>query len=192
MSDLNDKVLAVDSDLESMYEEELPEADTTFKRAIQVLVQTLPYDLSLDPTLSDKESESSRDRGIVEAQFGGDDGKRWNIALNWTRQWKDKVPAGYAWIKYRDTEVAIIGPWSTIRTCWKCGLSGWADEKRKIGMCLPHYPCPHCGTKDWFGRIVDPYHFELDAAEFIVRDANKDNYYEELRPRYKPSSEVTA
>ena len=192
MSDLNDKVLAVDANLESMYEEELPEADTTFKRAIQVVVQTLPYDLTLDPTMSDKESESSRDRGIVEAQFGGEDGKRWDIALNWTRQWKDKVPAGYAWIKYRDSEVAIIGPWSTIRTCWKCGLSGWADKKRKVGMCLPHFPCPHCGTKDWFGRIVDPYHFELDAAEFIVKDANKDNYYEELRPRYKPSSEVTA
>ena len=54
MSDLNDKVLAVDSDLESMYEEELPEADTTFKRAIQVVVQTLPYDLSLDPTFQTK------------------------------------------------------------------------------------------------------------------------------------------
>ena len=177
-------VLAVGSEFEHLYEEELPEADVTFKRALQAVVQTLPYDLHLDPTLQGEEAEKVVDRGLIEADIG----KSWNITLNWPRSWKGKIPAGYARIKYHDTEVAIIGPWATVRTCWKCGLSGWADEKKKIGMCLPHYPCPHCGERVWFGRIVEPYHFELDMAEFIVRDANKDNYYEELKPT-KPKSE---
>jgi len=184
----DNQVIAVGSELNDLYEEELPEADATFKRALQVVVQTLPYDLTLDPTMSKEEGEKHLEKGLVEARFGGEDGKRWSIALNWTKAWKDKIPAGYAWIKYRDNEVAILGPWATVRTCWKCGLSGWADEKTRVGKCLPHYPCPHCKSRDWFGKIVEPYHFELDAAEFIVRDADKDDFYEHIKPT-KPSGD---
>ena len=183
MNNFSDRVLAVDNALEDLYEEELPEADQTFKVALQAIVQSLPYDIFLDPTLVGDAAQKTVDRGLVEAHMGGEDGKRWSIALNWSRSWKDKIPAGYAWIKYRDTEVAIIGPWATVRTCWKCGLTGWADSNHKGGRCLPHYPCPHCGERDWFGRIVEPHHFERDMAEYIARDADKDNLYNEFAPK---------
>ena len=178
MNKYSDQVLAVDNVLEDLYEEELPEADQTYKVALQAVVQSLPYDIYLDPALVGDEAQKTVDRGLVETKANG-----WEIALNWGRGWKGKIPAGYARIKYHDTEVAIIGPWATIRTCWKCGLSGWASEVHKVGRCLPHYPCPHCGERDWFGRIVEPHHFERDMAEYIARDADKDNLYNEFAPK---------
>ena len=178
-----DQVIAVDGELEGLYEEELPEADQTFKVALQAVVQSLTYDLTLDRTLVGVAADNPRDRGLVEMFAGGEDGKRWKIALNWSPNWKGKVPPGYAWITYRGTEVAIIGPWATIRTCWHCGLKGWASKERKIGCCLPHYPCPHCKERDWFGRIVAPEDFERDMAEYIARDSNKDDMYDVFKPK---------
>tara|TARA_R110002051_G_scaffold8689_6_gene35823 strand:+ start:7509 stop:8099 length:591 start_codon:yes stop_codon:yes gene_type:complete len=193
-SAVKDQVIAVGSELESAYEEELPEADQTFKVALQAVVQSLPYDIHIDPMLVGDEAEKAVDRGIVKANMGGEDGKRWEVTLNWSRSWAGKVPAGYACISYRDTEVAIIGPWMTIRTCWKCGLSGWADEERKIGKCLPHFPCPHCGTKDWFGRMVTPSHFEEDMAEYIAISSGQDKMYNAFKPinDYSPPAPVGA
>jgi len=184
------RVSVVESGLEGLYEEDLPEADQTFKVALHAVVQSLPYDLHLDPALVGDEAKKSVGQGLIEAHAGGEDGKRWTIALNWSRSWEHKVPAGYAWIKFRETEVAIIGPWATIRTCWKCGLSGWASKEHKVGCCLPHYPCPHCGERDWFGKIVEPHHFERDMAEYIARDANKNYLYDDFSPKNHGAASV--
>jgi len=162
--------------MEGLYDEEDPPADGTFEIALQVVVHHLPYDLELDPTMSKEATQADMDRGVCSATFGGDSGNMWNIDLNWQTRWAGKIPPGYARIAFRDIDVGIIGPWATVRTCWSCGMSGFADPKAKIGRVVPEVPCPNCGQLDWWGQVIDPSMFERDAAEEMARVCGKSDH----------------
>lgn len=168
------------------WEEESPETDQTFELALWVIAHR--HDISLDPDLVGDKAEVASMIGVKEADFGGADGKLWKVRVNWNQHgWAGKIPAGYAQIHYAGTEVAIIGPWLTIRTCWHCGLKGWRTDvgAAKIGIVLPNVECPHCGEKDWFGIFVTPENFIRDASEMIADECGADSsIYRRMAGKY--------
>ena len=163
------------------WEEESPETDQTFELALWVVAHQ--HDISLDPDLVGEEAETASILGVKTATF-----KQWQVEVNWNQHgWAGKIPAGYARICYTDTEVAIIGPWMTIRTCWNCQLKGWRTDvgDAKIGIVLPSVPCPHCNELDWHGVIVSPEMFIRDASEFIADDCGADSgIYKRMAGKY--------
>lgn len=179
-----DRILSVDADMESEFEEESPETDETYEMALWVVIHAQPTDLVLDPDLAGVEAERATARGVLEASFGGDSGRLWSVQVNWDKsQWAGLMPPGYARISYAEQEVAIMGPWLTCRTCWKCGLKGLRG--RNVGVVLPGVECPGCGTLDWFGHFVSPEMFIRDGAEYIADETGEsDKTYRKMAGKY--------
>ena len=181
-----DQIVTVDETTEHQFESELPPFDRTFVHALHATAQNMPFELKFDPTLRGEKDKASGDKGVFVTAFGGVDGKMWSIAHNWTKGWKGKMPPGYCSISYRDNDVAILGPYMTIRTCWSCHLTGWRIQG-KVGNCLQGNPCPSCGNMDWFGRIIDhvqgPEMFEKDVAVYVADKSGKlgDKIYKGFR-----------
>ena len=184
-----ERLAVVGPELDDDYAGDYPETDQTYIKGLMVAVHTLPKELVLDPTMRVDKAQESRDKGVLSAKFGGDRGNLWRIDVNWTPTFKGTLPAGYMRVSFSDTEVAILGPWATVRTCWKCGLTGLASKDALIGRCIPHFPCPHCGVTDWLGRVVAPEDFQEACAEFLAKECEHvgkgDAMYEAYRPTKK-------
>jgi len=161
-----EQIVTVDETTEHQFEEELPPFDRTFIHALHATTHDMPFDLEFKPELRGDKALATNDKGIFKTRFGGQTGQMWTIIHNWTTSWAGKLPPGYCSISYFDDEVAILGPYMTIRTCWSCHLKGWREKG--VGNCLPGHACPSCGNHDWFGKIVQPDFFEKDVAVFVA------------------------
>jgi len=171
-----EQLVTVDEATEHQFEGDLPPFDRTFIHALHATSNNLPFELTFNPEITGEASHAASDKGVFVTNFGGADGKMWSIAHNWTKRWSGKVPPGYCAISYRDNDVAILGPYMTIRTCWSCHLSGWLVPD-KVGNCIPGMDCPSCGNMDWFGKVIDseqgPAMFEKDVAVYIADKSGK-------------------
>lgn len=169
--------------------EEDPEPCPVFSAALQAVVNLQADELEMDPTLSEADDRANMAAfGVREARFGvGRLGPLWHVQVNFSYSRQGKLPPGYMSVRYKDKEVAILGPWLLVRTCWQCGLKGWDPmwlPQIKRGRVLPDHPCPDCGTLDWFDRSeVKPEDLQqaaaLELAPKGVDRAHEDRIYKE-------------
>ena len=165
------QLVTVDEHTAHQFEEDLPPFDRTYIHALHATVQDMPFDLDFKPELQGDKARQTHDKGVFKTRFGGMTNQMWTIIHNWAPTWAGKIPPGYCSISYYDNEVAILGPYMTIRTCWSCQLTGWREKG--VGNCLPGHPCPSCGNLDWHGIMIDPEMFEKDVAIFVADRSGK-------------------
>ena len=171
-------ISAVSSETEDLYEDDLPQDDETFTLGLQALIHQLPYDLELDPELIGDKAEEATARGVVKAWWKVGLTGKWEVQVNWNKtEWEGKIPPGYMRILWHDSEVAILGPWLTVRTCWFCKLKGLLDLPGggKIGHVVPGVPCPRCGTLDWHSKLVTPEDFMQSCAIVVADETGADD-----------------
>lgn len=129
----------------------------TFKVLLQTVLQlnaelksmNIQYDYTPPKDKADYERRARADHGVFQAKFD-----HWTIVLNWTEEKRLNLPPDYFGIDFGDTSAGILGPNADIRTCWKCGLTGYRDQAKKIPCVVPSKPCPNCRQKDWWARLV--------------------------------------
>ena len=86
-----DRVIAVGDNLEDEYEEASPETDQTYELALWVITHT--EDFELDPDAAGEKAEAMSQVGMKTAFFGGENGRLWEINVNWDQyQWAAKIP----------------------------------------------------------------------------------------------------
>ena len=184
-SDKAREAQVVSAENQDDYQEPIP-INPLFKPAFMAVYQQSELkrkNLVVDNNMSKEEAESRFDVGVFEARFNG-----WSCTLNWTEEKKGNLYPDYIGIDFGDTSCGIIGKWATIRTCWKCGMTGWRDEGRKNACVLPcqyndrtgiweMHPCPNCASLDWWARTILPDHFVRDCAEAIAEGTGRENLW---------------
>lgn len=120
--------------------------------------------------------------GVFTASFDG-----WKATVNWTPEKRGSLPPNYIAIEFHDSVVGIIGPYATIRTCHRCGLSGFSDPERTKPCLKPSFkgrdgvwylvPCPNCEAFDWMGQLVMPEDFLEAAISATAQKMNRDRLW---------------
>lgn len=202
--------LLQDTDLDDGGWEEDPEYSDEFEPALWILLER--YDIQMDPTLSFEDSMAGRDIGVLTAKFW-----KWTISLNWQTVWARHIPPHHMAVEFDGTEVGIISPWLTLRTCWKCrrgnpigrdgkysenGLWVYSKQIGRVPAVLPAHPCPGrlqkvgeevvripCGEYDWYASFVSREQFQRDAAEEVAKDTNDDTLAQEMAVVHDPSGQ---
>ena len=142
----------------------------TFKVLLAVVDQLNPElkrmkmqtDFSAPRDEHDHQTRTHRDYGVFEARFD-----HWTIAINWTEEKRRNLPPDYFGVDFGDSSAGIIGPNADIRTCWKCGLSGYRDKARTQPCVVPSRPCPNCRQPDWWAVFVTQDNLVAAAAEAL-------------------------
>lgn len=144
----------------------------TFKVIFQAVLQLNPtlkamnilHDFSPPKDKHDAERRAHVDHGVFQAKFD-----HWTIVLNWTEETRQNLPPDYFGINFIDDSAGIIGPNANIRTCWKCGLTGFRDREKKIPCVVPSRRCPNCRSLDWWAKFVTQDNL-VAAATAAVQD----------------------
>lgn len=147
----------------------------TFKVLLRAIRQLNPelrkrqvyVDMSIPnflPNGKENVEETRKDQGVFEAKFD-----HWTIVLNWTEEKRRNLPPDYFGIDFGNSSAGIIGPHANIRTCWKCGLTGFRDPGLQYPCVVPGQPCPNCKNRDWWGVMVSQNDL-IKAAAAAIQD----------------------
>ncbi|GEM_PF-7038593 len=110
-------------------------------------------------------AETRRDIGVFQAKFD-----HWTVVLNWTEETRQNLPPDYIGVDFGDSSAGILGPHANIRTCWKCGLTGFRDKEQRFPCVVPGKPCPNCHNLDWWAKMVSQDDL-VEAAATALQDA---------------------
>jgi hypothetical protein len=137
-----------------------------------------------EPHMTEAQQKKNFDVGFFTARFD-----RFDAALNWSAAARDGIPGRHIAIAYRSEPVGVIGPYKTIRTCWKCNLEGYRDAEKTLPWVVPGQPCPRCRSLDWWatgitvnprtGRpfIVPIQELQDAAAQVVAKETGADYYW---------------
>ena len=112
----------------------------TFKTLVQAVLQLCPelkrMNVQIDHSQDMREKKNThRDIGVFQARFD-----HWTIVLNWTEEKRQNLPPDYFGVDFGGSSAGIIGIWADIRTCWKCGLSGYRNPEKTQPCVVPSKP----------------------------------------------------
>lgn len=157
---MKERTVLVDSSMDDGGWHVRPPFHETHRAALLALIQGCPeldrLGVYYDPHMTSEQGRKQEDVGVFDLAI-----KRWRLRLNWTTGWKSNgIPPRHIAVAYEGEPVGVIGPYATIRTCWRCGLHGYRDEERKSPWVIPGVPCPRCGGVDWWGvkrsHVINP------------------------------------
>lgn len=162
---------------DTAYEEEDPEGEHIFYLGSMVAIHQVAKPPEVDPTISSKKQiDAGLDQGVLKGKFD-----KWEVQLNWRPVWTGKIPPRHLRVLWNGEEIGVLSPYMTARTCPTCGLGGWRDKSRKIGLVIPSQPCPRCHTSDWKGSVVTEDDFEKDCAAWLAIHNADDTLYDVLQ-----------
>lgn len=147
-------------------------------RQLHPVLRRLHVDMSIPnflPSGKENVEETRRSIGVHQVRFD-----HWTIVLNWTEETRQNLPPDYFGIDFGTESAGIIGPNADIRTCWKCGLTGYRDQALTRPCVVPGRPCPNCGNRDWWALTVTQDDLVEAAAIAIADDLpNKKGLWED-------------
>lgn len=148
-----------------------------FEPALFILFNS-QVDITFDPTMSaDRSRQVTQDQARV---LDGDWG-RWRVRLNYAPRWERRIPPWHMAVYFNGNEMGILSPLMEMRTCWRCGVTGWHEisaehrlrtgsQVRRVPRCVPRQPCigrpssvaggrvlswQNCGAMDWWGHLAE-------------------------------------
>ena len=186
-----DRVDLISHDMDDGGWTDTPEVSDEFEPAFWVILQT--NDISFDPTLSKEQAAKTVDLGVLTAHF-----RPWEIHLNWSTGWAQKIPPHHMAVLWQGIEQAIISPYLIVRTCWKCrrgsprGPDGSWDEERmwirptpeqllqapdlpqRLPAVMPAYPCP--GGQQWYPLLRQYRQVRCGEYDWFGRNARREQF----------------
>jgi|GEM_PF-4003609 len=96
---------------------------------LQAILQTSPAlkrrRLYLDQSMTIEQENKQRDVGVFTGRFGG-----WAATVNWTTQERDGIPPHHIAVRFKDVPIALIPPYTDMRTDWRGRIVQPADLHR--------------------------------------------------------------
>lgn len=186
---IDDQVIVLDHETEDAGEWlDYGNVDPVVEPVLWLLMQQM--DVEFDPTIPTDVAQAKEEIGYREMSWSF-----WMIGVNYSREWKKSLPPWHIGVQWKDTIIGMLSPLVEMRTCWKCGVTGWHEfgasyrlknpnGPKRVARCRPRYPCmghpdvlvdgkvvtwKDCGALDWYGE--DPrYGFGI-SREQLQQDA---------------------
>ena len=152
----------------------------TFKVVFRAITMLNPeirkMRIGIDMNLPTDQQSSKKYVGVFSARLD----KQWSATINWTEEKKLNLPPDYLGIDFGNASAGILGPHADIRTCWHCGLTGYRDPEHRMACVVPSRPCPKCGSRDWWAKLVSQTDLRQAASIALADVAKKPYLYDYL------------